>query len=165
MGRKKTYHAMTVQEYIDKNLPFYHITPAINKYGILRDGLHCGKAVKAICVVRSDDKDIWRDIAESQLSAGGKHNEFIVIKLLPRTHGIKAIDVAQDTIQERTSPLHNYIVKEVINVAEGDFIDNLSIKEEHGKPVDKYKIQSLTGYLREGLPMLSDELKRILGED
>lgn len=165
MGRKKTYHAMTVQEYIDKNLPFYHITPAINKDGILRDGLHCGKAVKAICVVRSDDKDIWRDIAESQLSAGGKHNEFIVIKLLPRTHGIKAIDVAQDTIQERTSPLHNYIVKEVINVVEGDFIDNFSIKEGHGKPVDKYKIQSLTGYLREGLPMLSDELKRILGED
>lgn len=155
---------MTVQEYIDKNLPFYHITPAINKNSILRDGLHCGKAVKAICVVRSDDKDIWRDIAESQLSAGGKHNEFIVIKLLPRTHGIKAIDVAQDTIQELTSPLHNYIVKEIINVTEVEFVDTFSIEEGYSKPINKCKIESLTGYLREGLPMLSDELKRLLGE-
>lgn len=45
---------MTVQEYIDKNLPFYHITPAINKDGILKDGLHRGKNYNAICVVRSD---------------------------------------------------------------------------------------------------------------
>ena len=54
---------MTVQEYIDSNLPFYHITPAENRDGILKDGLHKGDEYDAVCVVRSDKFSVLYEIA------------------------------------------------------------------------------------------------------
>ena len=52
---------MTLQEYIDQDLPFYHITPSSNLGKILREGL-IAKRCNAICVVRSDNPDIWKEI-------------------------------------------------------------------------------------------------------
>ena len=120
---------MTVQEYIDKNLPFYHITPAINKDGILKDGLHRGKNYNAICVVRSDKFSILYDIASSQLSYcnGIEYNDFIVIKLIPSKHGINAMDVAPDNVTDITNPLHNYIVEKTLQVTEDDIVLEFSI--------------------------------------
>lgn len=155
---------MTVQEYIDKNLPFYHITPAKNKDKILEQGLLMRNgSIKAICTVRIDDKDIWCHIAETQLSNGGKYEEFIVIKLQPSKHCIEAKHVAPDTIKEETTPLHNYIVKD-IKVEEKDFIQSFSIKRGHNKMIDMSKIECLTGYQIQGLPRISKELKELLGE-
>ena len=155
---------MTVQEYIDKNLPFYHITPIEYEYDILKQGLLRSKGrVKAICTVRSDDEDIWHHIAETQLSNGGIYKEFIVLKLLPKKHSIEVANVAPDTIEEETTPLHNYIVKD-IKVDKEDIVKSFSIKSECSKMIDKSKIKHLTGYQIEGLPRISKKLKELLGE-
>ena len=161
MEREKV---MTVQEYIDKNLPFYHITPIEYEYDILEQGLLRSKGqVKAICTVRSDDEDIWHHIAETQLSNGGIYKEFIVFKLLPKKHSIEVANVAPDTIEEETTPLHNYIVKD-IKIEKEDIVKSFSIKSRYSNMIDKSKIKHLTGYQIEGLPRISKKLKELLGE-
>ena len=113
---------MTVQEYIDNDLPFYHITPSRNKEGILRDGLKCGKRVKGICVVRTDNREVWNDIASNQLSGDGVL-DFIVIKLQPSRHNIKWDDVGPDKSDENTNHLHNYIYLPKIMITGNDIVD------------------------------------------
>ena len=74
------HNFMTVQEYIDNDLPFYHITPIINIKSILQYGIQprsCG----AICVVRGDDEEIWEDIISTQLAKLDKNIEFAIISI------------------------------------------------------------------------------------
>ena len=145
MEREKV---MTVQEYIDKNLPFYHITPAKNRDSILKDGLHKGVKYDAVCVVRSDDFSVLYDIASSQLSDLNAENEkFIVIRLLPSKHDIKAIDVAPDNVTDSTSPLHNYLVGKTFQITKEDII----LEFTHDLPCmikDAEIIKHLTEYKR-----------------
>ena len=133
----------------------------MNKDSILKQGLLKSKGqIKAICTVRSDDTDIWHHIAISQLSDGGKYMEFNVIKLSPLKHNIDACDVAPDTVNEETAPLHNYIVKD-IKIDEADIIDTICTYEKYVK-IDKSKIVHLKEYKRKGLPKIDKELKSIL---
>lgn len=140
---------MTVKEYIDGNLPFYHITPVRNLDGILEKGLRRGHCYNAICVVRSGDEDILYDIAFTQLTGEGD-DEFVVIRLLPRKHGITADDVAPDNIDEPTAPLHNYIYDKRITITVDDIARKLSKKDYRIKELDKTKITGLEGYCRKG---------------
>ena len=51
---------MTIQEYIEKDMPFYHITKASNKESILKYGLLPKNCIcNAICSVRSDAKIVY----------------------------------------------------------------------------------------------------------
>lgn len=111
---------MTIQEYLNENLPFYHITLSVDKDANLKEGLRAGNCA-AICVVRRNNCDIWRDIIHNQLCFDNQ--EFAVIKLLPRKHGILLEEVAPDSVDEPTKPLHNYIVKQSDNVDETDFVE------------------------------------------
>lgn len=143
---------MTVKEYIEKDLPFYHITPICNRESILASGLKRGVSYNAICVVRSDDEEIWYDIASTQLSDGGKYREFIVIKLLPSKHGIEPIDVAPDDVTEPTSPLHNYIVRQELQIFRDDIVKTLNTTEHNPTYINEDRIVHLTEYLRLGPP-------------
>ena len=139
---------MTVKEYIDNNLPFYHITPSKNKDNILESGLHRGKSFNAVCVVRGtdDDDDIFYDIAFSLLS-GEEDREFIVIKLLPLKHEIKVEDVAPDGVSDLTAPLHNYLYNKTFAVSEEDIVKTIRLNGY--KNLSNSKIVTLEGYLRQ----------------
>lgn len=137
---------MTVKEYIDRNLPFYHITPARNKDSILKHGLNNG-TFNAVCAVRSDNEDILYDIASTQLS-GNEETKFIVIKLLPNKHNIKAEDVFEDDVTDPTAPLHNYLrANEYYTITEEDIITEFDITQKRNNVLDPDIIIPLTGYL------------------
>ena len=139
---------MTIQEYIDNDLPFYHITPAENIDSILKHGLHKGNEYDAVCVVRSNNFSVLYEIASSQLSKINADNEsFFVIRLLPSKHNIRAIDVAPDNVTDITSPLHNYLVGKTFQITREDII----IEFTHELPCmikDAKIIEHLTKYKR-----------------
>lgn len=148
---------MTVQEYIERNLPFYHITPARNKGEILKHGLKNG-TFNAVCVVRSDNKDILYDIASTQLS-GNEETKFIVIKLLPKKHNIKAEDVFEDNVTDPTAPLHNYLrANEYYTITEEDIIAEFDISQRTNNMLNPDLIIPLTGYLNEPMQGNLDNL-------
>ena len=65
---------MTIEEYINRNLPFFHITKMENVDEILRIGLLLSKesgARHGICVVRSEADDIISEIIDCQLQVDG----------------------------------------------------------------------------------------------
>ena len=113
---------MTAVEYINQNLPFYHITPAPNKDFILREGLRAGRC-GGICVVRSDNPEIWKEIINGQLTSNDRY--FMIIKLTPQKHNIVFEEVAPDSAEEDgMGPLQNYILKDRIVIDQSDIIDD-----------------------------------------
>ena len=148
---------MTVKEYIENNLPFYHITPAHNKKSILKNGLKNG-TFNAVCVVRSDNEDILHDIASTQLS-GNEETKFIVIKLLPNKHNIKAEDVFEDNVTDPTAPLHNYLrANKYYTITEEDIIAEFDISQRTNNMLDPNLIIPLTEYLNEPMQKNLDNL-------
>lgn len=148
---------MTVQKYIENNLPFFHITPAGNKDKILEHGLKNG-IFNAICVVRSDNEDILYDIASTQLS-GNEETKFIVIKLLPNKHNIKAEDVFEDNVTDPTAPLHNYLrANKYYTITEEDIITEFDISQRTNNMLNPDLIIPLTGYLNEPMQGNLDNL-------
>ena len=144
---------MTVQEYIELDLPFFHITPIENKESILKYGLHRGKHFNAVCVVRSDEDVILHDIIISQLSNIDDDRDFIVIKLIPSIHQIKAIDVSPDDVSDPTNSLHNYLVDKTFLVSEMDIIKTIPIKNCVCVQINESKKEGLEGYLRGEKPL------------
>lgn len=112
---------MTLQEYIDQDLPFYHITPSSNLGKILREGL-IAKRCNAICVVRSDNPDIWKEIINAQLAYTEPY--YAVIKISPRKYQIEVSEIAPDSSEkERMGPLQNYIDRLCVKVDESDIVE------------------------------------------
>ena len=60
---------MTIQEYIEKDGPFYHISLLSNMDSIIQIGL-LPKTCNAICVVRSDEQIVWDNIIATQFTTG-----------------------------------------------------------------------------------------------
>lgn len=142
---------MTIKEYIEKDMPFYHLTFASNKESILIFGLR-PKRCNAICTVRSDAKNVWDNIVATQIPGGIKRS-LIVIKLIPSKHGIGVDNVAEDSISEPTTPLHNYIAGiPCIRIDESDIICDNYIVERSPGPVPNELIERLEGYTREPIP-------------
>ncbi len=112
---------MTAKEYLNQNLPFYHITPPSNLEAILMDGLQARRC-DAICVIRSDNPEIWREIIHGQLTSFCQ--EYVIIKLLPQKHEIHYEELALDSSEGcYTGPLQNYIAKQNIKIDETDIVD------------------------------------------
>ncbi|MBR3775379.1 MAG: hypothetical protein IKL12_04650 [Alistipes sp.] len=128
---------MRVQEYIENDFPFYHITPVQNIPSILENGLTSRK--RPICVVRTDNADVWNEIAARQLSCdldGNEYKDFAVIRLLPSKHNISWELVRPDNIGEPTAHLHNYItIREIRIDAEDIIVNNFQIR-----PIRQYDI-------------------------
>lgn len=137
---------MTVQEYIDNNLPFYHITNMESLDSVLQEGLLRSRKPGArfgICVVRSDADDIISEIIDCQLQEDGTEL-YALISLFPEKHNISAADISRDPINEAIGPMCNYIIKEPILIGEEDII-------KRNIPVGLYRerrteIETLTNY-------------------
>lgn len=146
---------MTITEYIEKDLPFYHITLSTNKESILKYGL-MPQRCNAICAVRSEEQIVWDNIIATQLITGIKQ-KYIIIRLIPSKHGIGVDNVAEDSVDEPTTPLHNYIAGiPRIEIDESDIICNDYLVEKLPGPVPKAMIVSLEGYTRKPIPDISN---------
>ena len=148
---------MTIQEFIEKDMPFFHITSASNRESILKYGLQpkmCN--CNAICSVRSDAKIVWDNIVATQLP-NGMNKKLILIKLIPSKHGIGVDNVAEDSVSEPTTPLHNYIADiPYIKIDESDIICDNYIVEKSPGPVPDELIERLEGYTRKPIPDISN---------
>jgi hypothetical protein len=112
---------MTKQEFIDSEMPFYHITPTRNKENILASGL-LKKNPRGICVVRSINEDVVKYIVDTMLIDEDDY-EFSIIEIFPNKHILSALEIANDYVDEITNPIHNYILRESLVVEEEDFIN------------------------------------------
>ena len=144
---------MTIQEYINQNLPFYHITPSTNIDGILRNGIEARRC-HAICVIRSDSHEVWKEIIHGQLVFS---TNYAIIKIEPQKHKVEACDVAPDSTEEDwTGPLQNYIVKHNIVVDTNDIVET-SFYRGNRPDFDsiRHLVVALDGYERPPIPDIS----------
>ncbi len=120
---------MKLEEYIEDDLPFYHITHFGNKENIFEHGLKRMSNIQGICVTRSSDTRVINLIAVGQLVSGNNPEErYCIFKLLPSKHNIEVKDIRKDITGESTNALNNYIRKDVIPVDMDDiFIDDITI--------------------------------------
>jgi hypothetical protein len=144
---------MTIQEYINKNLPFYHITKTALLPKIMKEGLKSG--INGICVTRNIDPDVLYEIISRQIDDGGD-DTFSIIELSPAKHEFTADDVCEDSVEEITAPLHNYILKKSITIDEDDVIKRDYKPDIQYAEIDESKIKALEGYTQHARPNLSD---------
>lgn len=142
----------TIDEYVDGNYPFYHVTPMEKLDGILERGLLAGRRVPGVCVVRCRADEIIAEIISRILHTQNvaDNTEFAIIKLTPKKHNFNAHDIAEDSVDEPIAPICNYICKDNIPVTESDII-------KKNIPIRIYdcvatSFPRLTGYYREPLP-------------
>lgn len=148
---------MTIKEYIDRDLPFYHITRSSNKENILKYGIRPMKC-NAICTVRSDAQIVWDNIIVYQL--GDIKQEYTIIKLIPSKHGIGVDNIAEDSISEPTTPLHNYIADiPYISIDESDIVTDSYVVIGNPGTVPNDLIVSLEGYTCKPIPDVSKILE------
>ena len=141
---------MSIDEYIAKDFPFYHIAKMENLESIKRSGLlkSKSKSRNAICVVRTSDDDIINEIIDCQLHTIDEPDNtlYALIKIIPKKHGITADVVSQDPIDEENSSLYNYLCVDSIAVQESDIIKiNMPIGRFRGYKCLK-DVVSLTNY-------------------
>lgn len=105
---------MTKQEWIQKDLSFYHITRTKNIDSILENGLQ-NKNGKGICVVRTKDLLVVRYICETMLN-DSYDLDFSIIELKPSEINLTADELLDDSVVEITNPLHNYIQRNKIEI-------------------------------------------------
>lgn len=118
---------MNINEYLKKNLPFYHITDVSNLLSVLKDGLTNKGNPQGVCTVRSSDMRIIKWIAYTQLNL----NKFCVFKIEPEKFDLEAKDVKFDITSEYTNPLHSYIRRQKLSVTEEDLFEKeISINKE-----------------------------------
>lgn len=137
---------MSVEEYINQNLPFYHITKMEYIDSVLQTGLLKSRNSGArfgICVVRSDADDIISEIIDCQLQEFGTEL-YALISLFPKKHNISVFDVSKDPINEAIGPMCNYIIREPVLIGEEDIV-------KRNIPVGLYRertteIEMLTNY-------------------
>ena len=114
---------MTLSEYIDQDLPFFHIAHYTNKDSILKNGLSKKQNPQGICVVRSADIRIINMIAIGQLNTlENPSNRFCVFRINPSKHNLSVRDIRKDITYEFTNPLHNYIIKSPLTMDTDDIV-------------------------------------------
>lgn len=120
---------------------------------ILKDGL-CAKRCNAICTVRSCDERVWDSIINGQLSGFGD-KEYAIIKLRPSIHDIAYEDLAADSTNEPTTPLHTYICKSCIRINKDDIAcPNYKASTKY-RAIPENIIEELTDYARQPIPDVS----------
>lgn len=144
---------MTIQDYIQADRPFFHITAMRNLPSILKNGLEarrCG----GICVVRGNSENILKEVI-SQINDTGQRS-FAVIKIIPSKHKITANIICEDTADELIAPLHNYIVIDRIIIEESDIDRKDYSPSNMDRTVCDDEIESLTGYQMPARPPIPD---------
>lgn len=146
---------MTIQDYIERNLPFYHITPMSKLPSILKEGLKSIRR-KPICVVRNCREPIINEICR-QIDTEGENN-FAIIKIQPKEKGINADMISEDSVDEPTAPLHNYIHVKMIKVSKNDVVKENYKPDPNVYEISEEDIIRLTGYMRTPYPILNSDL-------
>lgn len=150
---------MTIHEYIENDYPFYHVTGMENLPHILETGLKA-KRCNAICVVRSCDRDIIYEIIRQITS---KNDEtYAIIKIIPSMFGITDDMICEDSVDEITAPLQNYIIAKQIPIKESDILIKDYKPDKSDSLLDKSKIISLEGYKQPPRPYLHNDLKKMM---
>lgn len=108
---------MNVQEYLENDLPFYHLTSVRNKDSILENGLSRNGNSQGICVVRSDDDRVLHLIAQQIIKLD---KEFCLFRIVPSVHELRVEDINCDITSEFSNPLHSYIEVDELIVSELD---------------------------------------------
>lgn len=117
------------------------------------------KRCNAICAVRSEEQIVWDNIIATQLITGIKQ-KYIIIRLIPSKHGIGVDNVAEDSVDEPTTPLHNYIADiSSIRIEESDIVTDSYVVNGNPGTVPNDLIVSLEGYTRKPIPDVSKVLK------
>ncbi len=95
----------------------------------------------------------WDTVIQTQLGLC-EDDSCIIIKLTPRKHQISVNDIAPDSVNESTAPLHNYICKENIQITEEDIVcENYKCGNLDNLP--QTIITPLTDYHRKSIPDIS----------
>lgn len=135
---------MTIQEYIDADLPFYHMTDITNKDDILQSGLSNRSNIQGICVVRSNDNRVLHFIAQQimGMSTTASNKNFCVFKIIPSKCNLTANDFGWDITTEFTNPLHSYIKKKTLNVTGEDICKYYTYMDENDENTIKRQLVS-----------------------
>lgn len=107
-------------EFIDLDLPLYHITPTRNIEGIIKNGLQ-NRNGRGICFVQKKHPLVIKYIVETMLINDGD-NDFSIIEIKPKSINLGHHEIKNDQVCEKTNCIHNYIARNIINVAEENII-------------------------------------------
>src|SRR5688572_24584736 len=122
---------MTLDQYLQEDLPFYHITKTSNLPSIFQQGLRPGNPF-GICVVRSKDPLVVKYIVEMMLFVDDEV-DFTVLEIKPTQFGLKASEVIDDHVVEETNCIHNYIRRPTIFLTNANIVDSY-VANRHGIP-------------------------------
>lgn len=111
---------MTAKEWIKENKSFFHITPTRNIESILKNGLEKRNSL-GICVVRSNHPKIVEYICEMMLIGDGD-SDFSIIEIKPNEINLRISELSNDQVIEVTNPLHNYILRDKIQVSRQNIV-------------------------------------------
>lgn len=145
---------MTIQEYIQTDRPFFHITATSNLHSILETGLEARRC--GICVVRSDSENVLKEVI-SQINNTNQPS-FAIIKITPSKHNIKASIVCEDSADELIAPLQNYIVIDRIIIDKSDIYREDYFPTNLDRTITDDEIERLTGYQLQPRPEVPDFL-------
>lgn len=130
---------MTLEQYLEQNRPFYHITAENNMECIREKGIEnrmdrvVGRRL-GVCVTRSNDLDMWKYIAERYLLMDGK--DFNVIELHPQNYALSPKSITADNADLPISNIHNYINRPSLHI----FPDTRILDLEFPSPDESYHI-------------------------
>lgn len=145
---------MTIQEYIERDYPFYHVTKMALLSSIIENGLEARRC-NAICVVRNCDRDILYEIIRQVRK--NVYDTFAIIRIIPSMFGIDADMICEDSVDDITAPLHNYILVDRILIREEDVILKDYVPVESDCQLDTSKVVSLEGYSQPKRPFINDD--------
>lgn len=150
--------ALTIQEYINLNGCFYHLTPHSKLQSIKENGLRKGLN-GGISVIRSIAPEVLQYLM-GEIETG--EGQYAIIQLSPKKHGITAEVLCEDTATgDRIAPLQNYIIMDSICITQDDIIDENYAFSSDYLPLDESVIKRLTGYVIPGRPTIDPELEAI----
>lgn len=116
------WNKMTINDFINSNFSFYHITTSSNIDNIIKNGLQC-KNPFGICVSQSKHPLVVKYITEMMLN-NGEDTEFSIIEINPKKHNIKSNEIIRDNVEEGTNEIHNYIKRSNISISKEDVVDS-----------------------------------------
>lgn len=114
-------NSLSKQEFIDFQLPLYHITPTRNIENILEHGLKNNNG-KGICFVQKKHPLVIQYIVETMLINEGDE-EFSIIEIIPSKLGIQSNEIINDEVYEKTNVIHNYVTRNKIEISRENIID------------------------------------------
>ena len=121
---------MTVQEWLENDNYFYHVTQKSNIPSILEKGLLKGRDNPfGICAIRNKEELILEYLCQMMLYTTDE-TIFSIIKISPKKHNLQISEITNDNVVEITNPLHNYIKRNKLVIDKDDVIEEYQINSK-----------------------------------